>query len=98
MKNKIFAWLDRLSTTTLDKNSTLQRVDRDAYKYVENDHAMIVVVEMQSGNPDYVLYVASVDKWLPPFEQDAVAQFDKDRIIDKVRAYLDSRHIYYRVE
>jgi hypothetical protein len=98
LKNKLFNFLDRMAITSLDATSSIQRWDRDAYKYIEGDHSLFVVVAMLSGKPNYVLYRNSINKWLPPHENEILSNIDKARIFQKVRDYLDSRRVSYTVE
>ena len=96
---KVLKWLDDLNKpVNLDESSGIKRIARDGYEYYEADHRMLIQVEMQSGNPDYCLYTSSLDRWQPPYEHEALTASDKERILGKVRQFLDSRCIAYEVK
>ena len=99
LNQKVLKWLDDINKPIkLDQASSIKRIARDGYEYYEADHMMLVQVEMQSGNPDYFLYVNSLDRWQPPYEHETLTASDKERILGKVRQFLDSRRISYEVK
>ena len=40
----------------IDELSSMERLGRDEYKYIEGDHALTLQVEMLSGTPSRVIY------------------------------------------
>lgn len=98
LKERLFAWLDRCATVKLDDTSSLQRWDRDLWKYIEGDHEMMIDFPLQSkGHPLYLLYRASLDVWLPPHDEETISEADKQRILDKVCGFLNARRYDYEV-
>jgi len=67
----------------------MERVDRDSYRYSEGDHTLIVQIEVQSGNPDYIVYAASILSWLPPHENELITQTDSERILQKIGRFIE---------
>jgi hypothetical protein len=67
----------------------MERMGRDFYKYIEGDHSVLVQVELQGGNPDYIIYSASISQWLPPYENDKVTDADRSRILQKVGRFIE---------
>ena len=99
LNQKVLNWLDGANKPIkLDELSSIRRIARDVYEYHEADHMMLIQVEMQSGNPDYFLYSSSIDRWQPPFENEFITASDKERILGKVREFLDRRRISYEVK
>lgn len=94
----VYVWLDKLSTIRLDEVSLLQRISRDGYKYIENDHEVIVQVELQSGEPNVIIYSTSIDEWLPPYNDEKISSQVRESILAKVCLYLQRRNVTYRVQ
>lgn len=67
----------------------MERVARDAYKYTEADHAVLVHVEVQDGDPDYIVYAHSITHWLSPYEHDEITDEDRLRIIQRVGRFIE---------
>ena len=81
----------------IDEDTRLSSWGRDEYKYIENDHAMIINAELGS-NPSRIVYIESIKRWLPPYESEPVTEADRERILAKVEAYLQKHKITYRIE
>lgn len=98
LKRSLYRWLETLATTRLDEVSSLQRIARDAYKYIEDDHEVIIQVEMQSGQPDVIIYSSTLGSWLPPNEHKVIGVEEKQQILNKLCVYLNRRKISYKIE
>lgn len=102
MPNKLYerfvGWLDRVATTELEDGSNLKRIARDGYEYSEGDHSLIVQVEVQSGKPDVIIYSSTIDKWLPPYEDEPLSQSKHEEILQKVIKHLQRGGITYEVQ
>lgn len=87
---------DAPTFTRLDENSSIRRIDRDSYEYREEDHAMILKVELQSGNPNVVFYTSTVERWQPPYDNQPISEQHKQEIIRKVCKFLIEGGVTHR--
>jgi len=83
---------------TIDGAAFMERLGRDEYKYVEDDHALKVQVEMLSGNPRRVIYSRTIKNWLPPYENERITEQKRREILERVCKYFDANGISYTVE
>ena len=97
LTGRLYKWLERSAQTRLDEFSSLQRDGRDAYKYIEGDHQVSVQVEMLMGVPNVVIYSRTIDRWLPPHDNEVIGTEKKRIILNKICKFLEQRHISYRV-
>jgi hypothetical protein len=95
--NRIIEWLKGMDLNRTDDVSTLSRVDRDAYKYQEGNHALIVQVEIQSGKPEVIVYADTITEWLPPHEKERITTEEKERVLTQVCRGLERKKISYRI-
>jgi hypothetical protein len=82
----------------IDEFTSIERLGRDEYKYVEGDHALVLQVEMLSGTPRRVIYSRTIRKWLPPHDMEDIADQKKEEILQKVCKYFEINNISYTVE
>lgn len=73
------------------------RVDRDAYKYQEGDHALIVQIELRCGKPEVTVYKDTIKAWLPPHDKEIITAENKARILEQVCKGLKNKRITYRI-
>jgi|SRR5215472_8863076 len=82
----------------IDDVSSMERLGRDEYKYIEGDHALTVQVEMLSGTPSRVIYERTIKKWLPPHEHEIIGEEKRKEILEKIRRYFEINGISYIVQ
>lgn len=90
-------WLQEIDLNRIDDVSSLSAVDRDAYKYQEGDHALIVQIELQSGKPEVIVYADTIKEWLPPHDNEIITAVDKQRILKQVCKGLQKKRICYSI-
>lgn len=77
---------------------SLTRIGRDAYEYRRGQKRMVVEVEMLSGNPDRVVYAASLRGWEPVAEADPIDGEERQRIVTEVVSQLTRQGHHPTVE
>jgi hypothetical protein len=82
----------------IDEFSSIERLGRDEYKYVEGDHALVLQVEMLSGTPRRVIYSRTIKNWLPPHEMENITDQKRKEILRKVCKYFEINNISYTVD
>ena len=82
----------------IDDVSSMERLGRDEYKYIEGDHALTVQVEMLSGTPSRVIYERTIKKWLAPHEHEIIGEEKRKEILEKIRRYFEINGISYIVQ
>jgi Immunity protein 74 len=75
----------------IDATSELIRIGRDEYKYVEGEKKLVVYIEMGMGSQPFRLYCSSIDRWLPPHENEEISDVERQRIASRIADCL-SRH------
>jgi|SRR6185312_11997777 hypothetical protein len=86
------------TTKQIDDRSSMERLGRDEYKYIEGDHALTVQVEMLSGSPSRLIYEETIKKWLPPHDHETIDEAKRKEILKKVCRYFDINGISYIVQ
>lgn len=81
----------------IDDVSSMERVGRDEYRYIEGDHALTLQIDMLSGSPRRVIYSRSIKGWLPPHDSEAISDEKRNQIIQKVCKYFELNHMSYDV-
>ena len=84
--------------TRIDSVSSVERLGRDEYKYVEGDRALILQIEMLSGIPQRVIYSRTIRNWLPPYDKEEIPDPKKKDIIEKLCKYFEQNRISYTVD
>jgi hypothetical protein len=69
-----------------DAGYTIKRTDRFKLEYIENDKNMIV--EVEDGLKNTVVYQSTIKSWSPPFDGVPVTSEDKQRIIRNIEEGL----------
>lgn len=82
----------------IDEQSSMERIGRDEYKYIEGNHALTLQVEMLSGTPSRVIYSRTIKKWLPPHESEAISDAKKKEILERICKYFEINRISYTVQ
>jgi hypothetical protein len=86
------------TTKQIDDASSMERLGRDEYKYIEGDHALTVQIEMLSGTPSRVIYERTIKKWLPPHDHEIIDEEKRKEIVKKIRRYFEINGISYTVQ
>jgi hypothetical protein len=74
--------------TRIDDKSQLIRVGRDEYKYLEEERAVVVFIEMLSGAPNRLIHLSSIDQWIPPHKDQPITEEERQRIAKKIAKFL----------
>jgi immunity protein 74 of polymorphic toxin system len=85
-------------TKNIDDVSSMERIGRDEYKYVEGDRALTVQIEMLSGTPKRVIYSRTIKNWMPPYENEIITEDKRKQIVAKICKYFEMNNISYTVE
>ena len=81
----------------IDHVSSMERLGRDEYKYIEGDHALTLQVEMLSGTPKRVIYSRTIKKWLPPHDNEFISDEKRKEILERICKYFEINHLSYVV-
>jgi immunity protein 74 of polymorphic toxin system len=82
----------------IDDLSSMERLGRDEYKFIEGDHALTVQVEMLSGVPRRVIYERTIKNWLPPHDHEIISEEKRKEILKKICTYFEINDISYIVQ
>jgi hypothetical protein len=82
----------------IDDVSSMERLGRDEYKYIEGDHALTLQVDMLSGTPRRVIYSRTIKNWLPPYDSEVISDEKRKQILEKICKYFEINHISYTVK
>jgi len=82
----------------IDNLSSLERLGRDEYKYIEGDHALTLQIEMLSGTPKRVIYSRTIKNWRPPYDKENITEEKRKEIVKKICKYFEINKISYTVE
>src|SRR6266496_2724573 len=82
----------------IDSISSMERLGRDEYKYIEGDRALTVQIEMLSGTPRRVIYSRTIKKWMPPYDNEPITEDKRKEIVAKICKYFEINNISYTVE
>lgn len=86
-----FVWLNKQGVAS-DEGFVVQRMERFAYEYRENDRVMRLEGESLYGNLEnaswgFGFYPSwRTAKWQPPFESVEISPTDRDRIVQNINA------------
>ena len=99
MFDTIGKFFKRFQTITkIDSVSSVERLGRDEYKYIEGDRALILQIEMLSGIPQRVIYSRTIRNWLPPYDKEEITDPKRRDIIEKLCKYFEQNRISYTVD
>jgi hypothetical protein len=70
---------------------------RDEYKYKEGNHELVVFIELLPSEPWKLIHFDSIDRWLPPYENEPITLEDQERILKKIEQYFTSIGISYGI-
>jgi Zn-dependent M32 family carboxypeptidase len=82
----------------IDEISSMERVGRDEYRYVEGDHVLTLQIEMLSGEPRRVIYSRTIKKWLPPHDNEVISDEKRKQIIEKISQHFEMNRVSYVVQ
>jgi hypothetical protein len=86
------------SITKIDNISSVERLGRDEYKYIEGDRALILQIDMLSGTPQRVIYSRTIKNWLPPHDKEEITDQIRKDILEKLCKYFELNRISYTVD
>jgi Immunity protein 74 len=91
MFRKILEVFDRLTGRELniDDKGRLVRLGRDEYKYCDGDHALVLQIEMLTGEPERILYSSTIKQWLPPHENESIDSTQRREIAERISRCLE---------
>jgi hypothetical protein len=73
-------------------------IGRSGFTYHFESYAAEVEAEMLVGPINYVIYSSTIEKWLPPHENEQLTEEDRQRIIRCLCKYLDHYRNTYELE
>jgi hypothetical protein len=82
----------------IDSISSMERLGRDEYKYIEGDRALRVQIEMLSGSPKRVIYSRTIKNWMPPHDNEIITDDKRKEIVAKICKYFEMNDISYTVK
>jgi hypothetical protein len=82
----------------IDNISSMERLGRDEYKYIEGDRALRVQIEMLTGAPKRVIYSATIKNWMPPNDNEVITEDKRKEIVAKICKYFEMNNISYTVK
>jgi hypothetical protein len=82
----------------IDEISSMERVGRDEYRYVEGDHVLTLQIEMLSGEPRRVIYSRTIKKWLPPHDNEVISDEKRKQIVEKISRHFEMNRVSYVVQ
>jgi len=82
----------------IDESSSIERLGRDEYKYIEGDHALTLQIEMLSGSPSRVIYSRTIKNWLPPYDKEKITDEKREEIVKKICKYFDINSTSYTIK
>ena|SRR5262245_896417 len=85
-------------TVKIDDTSSMERLGRDEYKYIEGDRALTVQIEMLTGSPKRVIYTSTIRKWMPPNDDEAISEEKRREIVARICKYFETNNISYTVK
>jgi hypothetical protein len=85
-------FLRSLLAIKLDETSRLVRMGRDFYRYEEGGRSITMQIDMLSGKPDLVIYMASMTGLhSPEVVVNVLDNAEQRRIAEKIAAYFRAR-------
>ena len=84
--------------TRIDGSSQLKALGRDEYKYIEGERSLILQIDMLRGKPNRLLYSSTIKRWLPPYQDEAISEQDRQRIATKIANFLTSQGYSVKVQ
>jgi hypothetical protein len=96
----MFTWRNKQGVESSD-GFTLGSKNRYYYHYTEGDLILEVRVDRYfDGSNHYkvVIYIDSIDKWLPPHDQNQISDSEKERIKNNISEALFFMGIDHRFE
>ena len=79
-----------------DDAYTVIRKDRFVLEYREGGKR--VLIEVEPGIPTLAVYASSIKRWEVPFEDEALCDADRSRILENIKAVFDATNYAYIVE
>ena len=58
---------------------------------------MTVHAELLMGRAERLIYVQSLTRWAPPFEQEEVTEEKRQSILAQICKYLDAHGVQYKI-
>ena len=75
--------------TRIDDRRSLHPFGRDEFKYCEDDHCLLVQLELLTGKTRRLLYPTSITNWLPPHEGEAISEARREEIVGTIWQFLN---------
>lgn len=84
-------FLEKRREIAIDGSRRLVMLGRDEFKYIDGERSMIVFVELLSGRPQRAIHLSSIDKWLPPHEDQMISEQQRQQIASAIAQAFTSR-------
>jgi Immunity protein 74 len=79
-----------------DDAYTVIRTDRFVLEYRENGKR--VLIEVEPGIPTLAVYASSIKRWEVPFEDEALTDEDRSRILENIKTVFNATNYAYIIE
>jgi hypothetical protein len=82
----------------IDDHTQLIKLGRDEYRYIEEGHSRILQIDMLKGVPNRLIYSSTIERWLPPHQDEAISEENRRRIATNIAGFLTSQGFSVKVE
>jgi Immunity protein 74 len=94
---RFLIWLGIGRETKIDNSSQLIKIGRDEYKYLEGERSLVLQVDMLRGR-NRLLYSSTIERWLPPHQDETISEEVRHRIATKIANFLTSQGYSVKVQ
>ena len=85
--------------STIDETSRVIRLGRDFYRYEEGDRWITLQIDMQSGDPQRVIYKSTMLGVAPTTARGSVlTPAEQDRVATRIASHLRSQGLSVEIE
>jgi hypothetical protein len=95
---RFLIWLGIGRETRIDDSSELKVLGRDEYKYIEGERSLILQIDLLRGVPNRLLYSSTIERWLPPHQDETISEEDRKRIAAKIANFLTGQGYSVKVQ
>jgi hypothetical protein len=90
-----------VSKEVAERGYAFNVIGRDEFKYVEGAEmrtARIYVQMLFKGPVRHLIYVSTIDRWLPPHDSEPITAEKRAQIVQRMTDWLDQLGWTYRVD
>jgi hypothetical protein len=96
----MFTWINKQGVQSSD-GFIFKSESRFYYHYIEEDMVLQVYADGYFDGSNHfrvVIYTGSIDKWLPPYDQNQISDSERERIRNNISEALSFMGIDHRFE